>query len=186
MQNIPSFAIQWNAASDPQNGYCLIPTKIWMLWKDQITTVTLQTKYDFICASKSCMATRRNIPWIWSLFRHGQPLLADTETTGQGTVKAGSRESHDQNHDAPSFTEFRNLYCPRTIQLSLWQRVLLRKLPTLLIVSDWKNNDPISVSTCAARCHLLQFSSVTWYFSWFDGRTSMDFVSFFGGKRFLD
>ena len=55
----------------------------------------------------------------------------------------------------PSFTEFWNLYCPRTIHFSLRRRASLRTLPTTLPVRDWGNNGTICDSTCAARCHQL-------------------------------
>ena len=92
---------------------------------DQMITLTLQTKYDTILPSgypKFAYPLEISL-WIRSLFTHGRFAIG-SETIGcrfgvvYHDVITGSRESRVRHYDAPSFTEFWNLYCPRTIHFS--------------------------------------------------------------------
>ena len=71
----------------------------------------------------------------------------------------------------PLFTEFGNLYRPRTKKKSWRRRALFRTLPTTLNVGDWENNGTVSDSTCAARCRLL-FETDCPYSVWGAGLTN--------------
>ena len=137
---------------------------------DRMITLTLQNKYDTTLPSgypKFAYPLEISL-WIRNLFTHGQTLpgrfAIGSETIDRRfgvvyrDVITGSRESRVHHYDAHSFTEFWNLYCPRTIHFSWRRRASLRTLPTTLIVRDWGNNGTICDSTCAARCHLLKFS----------------------------
>ena len=134
---------------------------------DRMITLTLQNKYDTTLPSgypKFAYPLEISL-WIRNLFTHGQTLpgrfAIGSETIDRRfgvvyrDVITGSRESRVHHYDAPSFTEFWNLYCPRTIHFSWRRRASLRTLPTTLIVRDWGNNGTICDSTCAARCRLL-------------------------------
>ena len=97
---------------------------------DRMITLTLQTKYDTTLPSgypKFAYPLEISF-WIRSLFTHGQTLpgrfAIGSETIGcrfgvvYRDVTTGSRESRVHHYDAPSFTEFWNLYCPRTMHFS--------------------------------------------------------------------
>ena len=97
---------------------------------DLMITLTLQTKYDTILPSgypKFAYPLEISF-WIRSLFTHGQTLSGrfaiGSETIGcrfgvvYRDVTTGPRESRVHHYDAPSFTEFWNLYCPRTMHFS--------------------------------------------------------------------
>ena len=135
---------------------------------DRMITLTLQNKYDTTLPSgypKFAYPLEISL-WIRNLFTHGETLpgrfAIGSETIDRRfgvvyrDVITGSRESRVHHYDAPSFTEFWNLYCPRTIHFSWRRRASLRTLPTTLIVRDWGNNGTICDSTCAARCRLLK------------------------------
>ena len=105
-------------------AWCGVINHGWMI------TLTLQTKYDTILPSgypKFAYPLEISF-WIRSLFTHGQTLpgrfAIGSETIGclfgvvYRDVITGSRESRVHHYDAPSFTEFWNLYCPRTIHFS--------------------------------------------------------------------
>ena len=96
----------------------------------RMITLTLQTKYDTILPSgypKFAYPLEISF-WIRSLFTHCQTLpgrfAIGSETIGclfgivYRDVITGSRESRVHHYEAPSFTEFWNLYCPRTIHFS--------------------------------------------------------------------
>ena len=137
---------------------------------DRMITLTLQNKYDTTLPSGyPKFAYPLEIShWIRNLFTHGQTLpgrfAIGSETIDRRfgvvyrDVITGSRESRVHHYDTPSFTEFWNLYCPRTIHFSWRRRASLRTLPTTLIVRDWGNNGTICDSTCAARCRLLIYN----------------------------
>ena len=137
---------------------------------DRMITLTLQNKYDTTLPSgypKFAYPLEISL-WIRNLFTLGQTLpgrfAIGSETIDRRfgvvyrDVITGSRESRVHHYDAPSFSEFWNLYCPRTIHFSWRRRASLRTLPTILIVRDWGNNGTICDSTCAARCRLLIWS----------------------------
>ena len=97
---------------------------------DRMITLTLQTKYDTILQSgypKFAYPLEISF-WIRSLFTHGLTFSGrfaiGSETIGcrfgvvYRDVTTGSRESRVHHYDAPSFTEFWNLYCPRTMHFS--------------------------------------------------------------------
>ena len=119
-----------------QNGYRPFPQLFaYFAWRgvinhDRMITLTLQTKYDTILPSgypKFAYPLEISF-WIRSLFTHGQTLpgrfAIGSETIGcrfgvvYRDVTTGSRESRVHHYDAPSFTEFWNLYCPRTMHFS--------------------------------------------------------------------
>ena len=94
---------------------------------DRMITLTLQTKYDTTLPSGyPKFAYPLDISfWIRNLFTHGQTLpgrfaiSSETIDCRFGVVCCdvitGSRESCVYHYDAPSFTKFWNIYCPRTI-----------------------------------------------------------------------
>ena len=97
---------------------------------NRMTTLTLQTKYDTTLPSwypKSAYPLEITF-WIRNLFTHGQTLhgrfAIGSETIDccfgavYRDVIKGSRESRVHHYGAPSFTEFWNLYCPRTKNFS--------------------------------------------------------------------
>ena len=97
---------------------------------DRMIALTLQTKYDTTLPSgypKFAYPLEISF-WIRSLFTHGQTLpgrfTIGSETIGcrfgvvYRDVTTGSRELRVHHYDAPSFTEFWNLYCPRTMHFS--------------------------------------------------------------------
>ena len=144
---------------------------------DGMVILTLQTKYDTTLPSgypKFAYPLEISL-CIRNLFTHGQ-TLSGRFVIGSETIDCrfevvyrdfirGSCESHVHHHDAPSFTEFWNIYCPRTIHFSYWRRASLRTLPTTLIVRDWGNNRTICDSKCAAQCRLLPVP--VWLLVWF-------------------
>ena len=97
---------------------------------DWMITLTLQTKYDTTLPSgypKFAYPFEISF-WIRNLFTHGQTLL-DRFAIGIETIDcrfgvvyrdviSGWHESRVHHYDNPSFTEFWNLYCPRTIHFS--------------------------------------------------------------------
>ena len=97
---------------------------------DRMVTLTLQTKYDTIlpCGYPKFAYPLEISFWIRNLFTHGQ-TLPGRFAIGSGTINCRfgvvyrdvttwSCESCVHHYDAPSFTEFWNLYCPRTIHFS--------------------------------------------------------------------
>ena len=119
-----------------QNGYRPFPNCShnfdWygLINHDRMITLTLQNKYDTTLPSgypKFAYPLEISI-WIRNLFTHGQTLpgrfAIGSETIDRRfgvvyrDVITGSRESRVHHYDAPSFTEFWNLYCPRTIHFS--------------------------------------------------------------------
>ena len=91
-------------------------------------------------------------------FPAASPSTAKRSTVDSTLFTVTAPQGH-VNHvitimNLPSFTEFWNLYCPRTIHFSLRRWASLRTQPTTLLVRDWGNNGTICDSTCAARCRL--------------------------------
>ena len=97
---------------------------------DKMITLTLQTNYDTTLPygyPKFPYPLEMSF-WIRNLFTHGQRLPglfaigSETINCRFGVVYrdviTGSRESRVHHYDAPSFTEFWNLYCPRAIHFS--------------------------------------------------------------------
>ena len=94
---------------------------------DRMITLTLQNKYNTTLPfgyPKFAYPLEISL-WIQNLFTHGQTHPArfaiGSETIDRRfgvvyrDVITGSRESRVHHYDSPSFTEFWNLYCPRTI-----------------------------------------------------------------------
>ena len=96
---------------------------------DWMITLTLQTKYDTTLPSgyQKCTYPLKISFWVRNLFTHGEThsgrfaIGSETIDCRFGVVYrdviTGSSESRVHHYDAPSFTEFWNLYCPWTIQV---------------------------------------------------------------------
>ena len=97
---------------------------------DRMITLTLQTKYDTILPS---VYQNLHIHWRYpsgsGVYSHMVKTLPGRFAIGSETigcrfgvvyrdVTTGSRESRVHHYDAASFTEFWNLYCPRTMHFS--------------------------------------------------------------------